>query len=82
MGLIFNTTVLKISGSVGWASSRGVGGATAGRGAAGRAAGRLTPEPAFPTRLVMSLAPRGAATVRPAQAKVARREIERKNIVE
>ena len=80
MGLIFKTTVLKISGSVGWASSRGARGA-AGRGAAGRAAGRLTPEAGFPTTLVRSLAPRGAATVRPAQAKVARRESERKNIV-
>jgi hypothetical protein len=49
-------------------------------GVLGRA-GVLTPEAVLPTRLVRSLAPRGAATVRPAQAKVAMRDSERKYIV-
>ena len=75
MGLTFKSVALKTSKSVGCATSRWMG------GAAGRALGMFTPEAELPRRLVRPLAPRGVAMVRPAQAKVVRRESEWKYIV-
>ena len=76
MGLTLRANALKTSGSVGCTMSRWMG------GAAGRVSGEFTPEAEFPRRLVRSLAPRGIAMVRPTQAKMARRESERKYIVD
>ena len=74
MGLTFKTSASKTSGSVGYATSRWMG------GAAGRALGALRSEAEFLRGLVRSLASRGVAMARLAQAKVVRRESEPKYI--
>jgi hypothetical protein len=51
MGLTFKTTSLKTSGSVGWATSRGIG---------PKRVDVITLEAELPGRLVRSLASRGA----------------------
>ena len=73
MELTFEITSLKTSGGVEWATSRRTG-ATPGK------VGVLTPESEV-ARRVRSLALRGEAMVRPAQAKVARRVSEWKYII-
>ena len=74
MGLTFKTSASKTSESVGCATSWWMG------GAAGRALSAFTLEAESPRRLVRPLPPRGVAMVRPAQAKVVRRESEWKYI--